>query len=202
VVGEEEVKSPTDTSAVPKGAGETDALKANGYFAPSPHRYRTGLTAERLRELLSYDPLTGDFRWLVATSFRRDVGRIAGHINSRGGKVIRADRVLYQAHRLAFLYMTGKFPALDVDHADGNPSNNRWENLREASMSENIANSRRPSHNRSGFKGVSWDKTTWRARIGINGQDISLGSFKTPEEAHAAYIVAAVKYFGEFARAA
>jgi hypothetical protein len=166
--------------------------------APKP---RTNLSAERLREVLSYDPLTGEFRWLMASNPRVHVGKIAGCANSHGHWLIGIDGTQYYAHRLAFLYMTGKFPDLDVDHADGDRSNNRWANLREATDSLNQANARRPSHNTSGFKGVHWDrqKQKWRTAVRMQGRDIKLGFFDKPEEAHAAYLAAATRHFGEFA---
>lgn len=93
-------------------------------------------------------------------------------------------------------------PNIKVDHRDGNGLNNRRDNLRIASDSENMRNSRRPKNNTSGFKGVSWHKTykKWYAAIRYNGKSIHLGSFSTPQEAHKAYCDAAVKYHGDFAR--
>lgn len=162
------------------------------------------LSAERLREVLSYDPLTGEFRWLVSTARRIRVGDIAGFEIDRGRRGIKVDGSQYQAHRLAFLHMTGNFPDIEVDHIDTDPSNNRWANLREATRSENNANTRRNRRNTSGYKGVSWHKRDrkWCAQIHVSGRDIHLGQFSSPEEAHAAYVAAATKHFGEFARAA
>ena len=165
----------------------------------------SNLTVRRLRQLLSYDPLTGEFRWLVvAANHRPRIGQIAGCINGHGYRHIQIGRTRYDAHRLAFLYMTGKFPDLQVDHADGDRSNNRWSNLREASGSQNNANARQLRSNTSGYKGVSWlsRRKRWRSLIMVNGRQIYLGSYDCPQEAHAAYLDAAIKYFGAFARAA
>jgi hypothetical protein len=88
-----------------------------------------------------------------------------------------------------------------IDHRDGNRANNRWSNLRLATQSENSANRHRHINNTSGFKGVSlckWGK--WRACIEKNGRKIHLGMYDTPQAAHAAYVAAARKLFGEFAR--
>jgi HNH endonuclease/AP2 domain len=90
-----------------------------------------------------------------------------------------------------------------IDHRDGNSTNNRWSNLRLATVSQNNANRRRPRHNTSGYKGVSLCRRSgrrrWRAVIYKKGQ-IHLGTFPTPEAAHAAYVAAAPKVHGKFAR--
>ena len=87
-------------------------------------------------------------------------------------------------------------------HKDTNPSNNKWDNLREATPQENMRNQNRRITNSSGFKGVTYFPATrkWRARIKINYKQICLGLHDTPELAHQAYCEAAKKYFGEFAR--
>lgn len=162
------------------------------------------LTDERLREVLHYDPMTGDFTRLVGTARRVNVGDIAGSTNGQGYREIMIDRRRYLSHRLAWLYMTGRWPIAQIDHIDIDRANNRWANLREASRSQNQGNTRVPSTNTSGFKGVSLDKESrkWRAQIRAGGKKRWLGSFNTPDAAHAAYCAAAEKNFGEFARAA
>jgi hypothetical protein len=159
------------------------------------------ITAERLREVLSYDPETGEFRrrYRPGRGYCR-TGEIAGNYDNCGYRIIKIDKRSYKAHRLAWLYMTGKFPDRDIDHIDGFNAHNQWENLREANDSQNHANSK-PRDNMSGFKGVSWGggSRPWMARIRVNGREIYLGRFSTPEAAHAAYMDAARKYFGEYA---
>jgi hypothetical protein len=164
------------------------------------YNYRTNLTAERLREVLSYDPLTGEFRWKIKTG-RVCIGQISGSVSNQGYKNIRIDGTAYRASRLAFLYMIGRFPDFEVDHADSDPSNDTWANVREATRSQNIANTKRRSDNTSGFKSVCWSRALrkWYARIHVNNKEIWLGAFVTPAEAHAAYLAAAIKHFGEFA---
>jgi hypothetical protein len=97
----------------------------------------------------------------------------------------------------------GKWPPYDVDHIDNsNPLNDRINNLRLATRSQNNANRGKQSNNTSGFKGVHWDGFTsrWKAEITVNRKNINLGRFDKPEDAHAAYREAAIKHFGEFAR--
>jgi hypothetical protein len=113
--------------------------------------------------------------------------------------MIWIDGKRYYAHRLAWLYMTGKFPDQQIDHIDQDGTHNIWRNLREATNTQNAANSRR-RNNASGFKGVFWQRSRrWRASIMVNSRRIHLGYFNTPEEAYAVYLAAAQKYFGEFA---
>jgi hypothetical protein len=97
--------------------------------------------------------------------------------------------------------MTGEFPDQEIDHIDGDGTHNAWANLREATHIQNQANTRRHRNNTSSFKGISRSGPSgWRAIIKPNGHQIYLGSFPTPEAAHAAYMAAAQKHWGEFAR--
>lgn len=160
------------------------------------------LTAERLRSLISYDPDTGNFIWLVA---HRGivVGSEAGSLDRDGGYIqIGVDHRLYRAHRLAWLYMTGDWP-IEVDHKNGNRADNRWDNLREATRSQNNANGKRRADNTSGHKGISWDsrRGRWHAYININSKRRNLGCFREIESAIAARASAETSIFGEFARA-
>src|SRR4051794_4935854 len=125
------------------------------------------LTAERLREILSYDPETGLFTRLQSPrTGQRYTGKQAGSIKPSGYVKIRVDGRFYFAHRLAWTIMTGQNPPEAMDHIDCNPSNNRWSNLREATSSQNAANHRIRSNNSSGLKGVSFHKHSrlWNAR--------------------------------------
>ena len=162
----------------------------------------TELTAERLRSLLSYDPLTGDWVWLNPPGKRWKRGDKAGRRHAQGYWDIGIEKKRYRSARLAFLYVTGFWPEYFVDHIDGSRDNDRWLNLREATKSQNAANSRKPNHNTSGFKGVGWAKNEckWVAQIKVNGRHFALGYFDDPQVAHAAYVEAAKRMFGEFAR--
>lgn len=159
------------------------------------------LTAERLRELLHYNPETGVFTWLEARRCGR-TGKNAGTLKPNGYVEIEIEQRSYKAHRLAFLYMTGEWPDADVDHKNRRRADNRWTELRPASRAENLANSGPRRNNTSGFKGVSKraDTGRWRAQFRVGGKSVALGSFDTPEEAHQAYMAAAREHFGEFAR--
>lgn len=159
------------------------------------------LTADQLKEVLEYDSLTGKFkRKLQAGS--AVPGDAAGSPNGNGRLRILVLGKKYYAHRLAFLYMTGKFPTDEVDHINLDPTDNRFENLRESTHWQNQWNKPVTSANRSGFKGVHFSQKdrVWYANIWANKKRFGLGSFKDPAEAHAAYVAAAIKYHGDFRR--
>jgi hypothetical protein len=169
----------------------------------TPESPRSKLTAERLRELLRYDAETGV--WTARTSAHKGrwkAGRIAGAVLNTGYRYINVDGQLYLSSRLAFLYMTGEWPAEEVDHKDTDRSNDRWLNLRPATHAENMRNASISRNNKSGLKGVWLDKQPgrWVAYIMVSGRQRYLGSFTTKEATHAAYCAAAREYFGEFAR--
>jgi hypothetical protein len=162
----------------------------------------TKLTAERLREVLSYYPETGIFAWRVNTN-RVRVAQVAGNLNPRGYRRIKINGRDYKAHRLAWLYMTGEWPPTEIDHINCDRDDNRWANLRTATRGQNARNARRPAHNSSGLKGASWhagDKK-WRAQIRVDGRTKHLGQFDNPIDAHKAYVAAAEEHSGKFARA-
>lgn len=154
------------------------------------------ITAANIKELISYDPLTGQMHRLPDGFPPRN--------NGNGYLRINVGARQYYVHRLAWLYMTGEWPKRHIDHKDLNPGNNRWENLREATPQQNHMNRPINRNNGTGFKGVNRDhnnKTNpWRARICINGKSVDLGGFATPEQAHARYIEEAVRLYGDYAR--
>lgn len=170
-----------------------------------PTVVRKGLSATQLRRLLNYDPRTGLFKWRVERRGRPHgripPGTIAGSIWADGYRHICIDYVAYPAARLAFLWMTGRWPRLGMDHKNRNRADDRWRNLREATWSQNQMN-KINSNNALGLKGVcwEWDRDKYKAYIEVNGRSMHLGRFETAEEAQAAYAVAARKHFGEFAR--
>jgi hypothetical protein len=154
----------------------------------------------RLRALLHYHPQTGEFRWLKRVSPSIQPGDMAGTLDNQGYRRIIIKGRPYRAHHLAWFYMKGKWCRLVIDHRDGDPANNRWNNLRSATRSQNSANRRLHRNNACGLKGVSAHGDRWCATICKNGRIRHLGLFPTPQAAHAAYAKAARKLFGEFAR--
>lgn len=155
------------------------------------------ITAERLREVVHYNPIDGIFTWRVAKP-RYAIGSVAGRIRSDGYYAIKIDQRDYLAHRLAWLYTNG-YSAIEIDHKNGNRDDCRIENLRECTRSQNFAN-RGPKPGRSLPKGVRPCRSRFQARIVFNRKEIHLGIFDTVEEARAAYLTAAQSFYGEFAR--
>lgn len=157
------------------------------------------LTAERLREVLIYE--AGVFRWRCSRGPRRP-GSVAGCANGEGYIVICIDGARHYAHRLAWLYVHGEWPEGEIDHRDRRKANNKIENLRDATRSENNANRAGQRANR--LKGAVWHKKAgrWMASIQVKGRSVYLGLHDTEEAAHAAYLAAAKEHYGVFARAA
>jgi hypothetical protein len=147
-------------------------------------------TADRLRQLVDYNPDTGRFTRKIRTSNRIDLSKPCGAYNSDGYLVTRIDGTKYPNHRLAWLYMTGNWPTLEIDHINGIRDDNRWANLREvtrAGNTQNTHNIRRPDGSYVGVRKVG---NVFTAVIFVNKVRIKLGTFDTAEEAHAAYLAA------------
>jgi hypothetical protein len=156
------------------------------------------ITQERLKELLNYDHTTGVWTWRV---WRGGSAPRAGEVACRKQqhpRQIKIEGRLYLTSRLAFLYMTGRWPETTVDHVNQDCLDDRWSNLREATRQQQNCNKR--GWAQSGFKGVRRDGNSFMARIGIDGKVIYLGSRPTAEEAHELYCAAAAKLHGKFAR--
>lgn len=160
------------------------------------------LTQQRLKELLHYDPDTGVFTWKPG---RRGVpsGAVAGSKHSDGYIKIRVDGGDYFAHRLAWLFTAGEWPANQIDHINGQKSDNRINNLREASHSQNEHNKGVRKDSLTGVKGVQWHPASkrFKAIIKLHGKAQILGYFSTIEGAADAYRKAELELRGEFARA-
>ena len=162
-------------------------------------RQKEPLTLERLREILRYDADTGVFTWLKPLANRTKPGDIAGTVNKRTGySLVAINYKMYMAHRLAWFYHYGVWPVDFIDHIDMDKANNRISNLREATKSQNQANTKVRCDNKTGVKGVRFDRRRNKYKAIILGKQI--GRFDTVEQASAAYSDAAVKMFGDYAR--
>ncbi len=155
------------------------------------------ITRELLHKILDYDPTTGYFTWKVKIASKVVVGTCAGSLHKPSGYIqIKLFGHRYAAHRLAFLYVHGWLPDF-VDHDDGCGSHNWIKNLREATQSQNMCNSKAKGSNK--FKGVfQIPNGRWRAHIHFNGKGKHLGYFDTAEEAHEFRCLAADMIHGEF----
>jgi hypothetical protein len=151
-------------------------------------RMRDALSHEEIKRLLNYDPDTGKFTWKITVNSRAPAGSVAGCINPDGYRQIRVAGIVYKAHRLAWLYVTGKFPLNGVDHINGDRMDNRIDNLRDVSHRENHQNTK--FHRNGRLFGTSFHKQSkkWEARIRVRDKRIYLGSFDTEQEAHKSYL--------------
>jgi hypothetical protein len=156
-----------------------------------------------LKEILSYDAGSGHFTYKVKRG-RMNPGDRAGSVDMNGYCGILINKKEYKQHRLAWFYVYGEWPDGDIDHINGDRTDNRIANLRPATDALNTLNKSWESCNRAGFRGVSWHKTErskgkWRVRITANGVRKSIGNFDSLEEAISARICAENEFYGEFA---
>lgn len=166
------------------------------------------MPAKAVKELLSYNPETGELRWCYRESARaswntRYAGKVAG--TKKPGEIQvsvswEGRKRLYRAHHLAWAIQTGEWPPGEVDHRDGDPHNNAWTNLRRATRAQNCAN-RRVVTGELALLGVYFvrNKGRFGAQIKKDGEHTWLGLFENPESAARAYDAAAKKLHGEFA---
>jgi hypothetical protein len=155
---------------------------------------KADLTAQRLRELLDYDPESGRFVWRVYRGRTAKPGTVAGNHHPEGYKIIMICGHSYGAHRLAWLHAHGVMPSGQIDHINGVRNDNRLSNLRDVTRAvnkQNIKGARKDSK-ASGLVGAYWHNVSkkWFSNIGVNGKRLHLGMFATAEEAHASYIEA------------
>lgn len=160
------------------------------------------ITQELLHKLFDYRE-DGNLIRKVRVANRIKIGDVAGWLHPSGYFRVSVEKRDYAVHRLIFLYHHGYLtPGMEIDHIDGNPSNNRIENLREVTRTQNALNSKISSTNTSGVKGVIWLKKAgkWAAYIYVLGKQKSIGRYNTLEEAEAVVREAREKYHGEYAR--
>jgi hypothetical protein len=161
------------------------------------------LTADYFRKLYKYEPLTGKIISNYCGGRIKFGQQLALSTDSGGYPHMNIAGKLYPVHRLAVLYMTGNFPApgTGVDHINRVVTDNRWENLRVITQSQNGMNRGLSTNNTSGVKGVSWHprKQLWNVKITVARQQIHVGSYPVKEAAIAARKIAEAKYHGEFA---
>ena len=165
---------------------------------------RNDLTAEFVRSILEYDGKTGLFRWKFNPQRKKEwntrrAGKAAG---GKSGDVhtIRIDDRLYLSHRIAWLITYGEWPADEIDHINGDPMDNRVENLREATHAENSCNRSFQCNNTNGFIGVRFrpHHGKWEGRINFNGKTVWRKYFDTAQEAAAARRIAVEEIHGDF----
>ena len=164
------------------------------------------ISAEYARTIFTYEPETGLLRWRYNPARpkewnTRHAGMVAGSLGPHGRIDVRFEHVLYLGHRLAWLLMTGEWPE-EIDHKNGNPSDNRWTNLRLATRSQNTCNRKKPANNTSGFVGVRYrpHHKKWEARITLHRVLVWHSYHDSAQEAAAARRAALPEFHGEFIR--
>ena len=153
-----------------------------------------------MMEHLHYDPETGIFTRRKGIQSRA-AGAIAGHPNQGGYLAIGLNYKTYRAHRLAWLYMTGKYPEQDIDHINGVKTDNRFCNLRDVSGTVNMQNIIKPrKNNKCGYRGVCFRNGKYIATIRAGDKTFHIGKFESVEEAHEAYVREKIKRHPGFAQ--
>jgi hypothetical protein len=148
--------------------------------------------ADRLKEVLHYDPSTGVFTWATNMGGRGKVGAVAGWSHQDGYMEIGVFGRKVRAHRLAWLFVFGRWPICQIDHINGDRADNRIENLREVTDKENRQNLRTAmvTNKTTGLLGSAptANGKRWMAKISLHRKQIYLGTFDSPELAHQAYL--------------
>lgn len=157
------------------------------------------LSQEYLKQLFEYKD--GNLYWKIARSKRIKIGQKAGSIAKDKRERINIDKQFYLSHRLIYAFHYNQCPDY-IDHIDGNHSNNNIENLRPTTVPTNQWNRKIDSRNKSGIKGVCWDKfrNKWVSSVRKHNKNIYLGRFDTIQEAEKAVKIGRNELHGEFAR--
>jgi hypothetical protein len=161
---------------------------------------KTDLTAERLRELLSYDPETGVFTWRVRIRGNVHPGMASASSRRRGYARVKVDGHAYAAHRLAWLYVYGEWPAGFIDHKNRDRADNRISNLRIATLSQNQHNRGASRLSSTGVKGVYLDRKRggYQVSLAVNYKSVYIGRCKTIAEGAELYRAAVSKHHRDF----
>lgn len=159
------------------------------------------VSIDRLHEVLRLTE-AGKLFWRVTLSNRAVAGSETGTTNSNGYRVIGIDGTQFYVHRVVFAMANNRWTDREIDHVNGVKTDNRSENLREATRSQNGCNTSIGPTNKSGVKGVSWHKLRmkWRAKIQINGRSVYLGEHEDIDLAELVVTEARLRLHGEFAR--
>jgi hypothetical protein len=177
-------------------------MEAAGQIAEASREGQIMKPIEReLRTVLRYEPKTGHFYWL------RQIGRSrldvpAGDTTRMGYRRVKYRGKSYMIHVLAWLFMTGEWPSKSIDHKNCDRADNKWRNLRLATASQNVANSKKKFCSQSGFTGVRklGHRQRWSSTVYHERKHIYVGTFDSPEQAYAAHLRMARKLRGEFFR--
>jgi hypothetical protein len=167
-------------------------------------RGRHHFSAEYLHRKFTYDPATGEFRWVSDCNYKKYfAGDSAGWVDDCGYLKLKIEGLDYFAHVIAFCMMTGEWPKDQVDHRDGEPGNLIWKNIRPATIAQNAKNKGLAKSNTSGTTGVNYSvrQGKWVVRIGVDGNRLSLGCFDNYDEARSVRLSAQKKFYGDFSRA-
>ena len=164
------------------------------------------VTPQSVREAFDYDPATGIVRWRKQCGPRCRVGAQVGTKHYTGYLTVKLAGKRHQLHRIIWLWMTGHWPPVFIDHKNGKPLDNRWANLRLATVAENNRNCFAHRDNKLNTKGVSEVKSRrgvvkYRAQIKHRGKVYYLGQYDTIELAANAYKIAAATMHGEYMNA-
>lgn len=164
------------------------------------------ITLEIAKALFRYDPESGLLTWNFSSAQIKEGHEAGTNTTSSQSKTeyrgIKLFGATYKVHRIIWLMQTGEWPKGDVDHIDGNGLNNKWENLRDVTHSQNLMNAAVRSDSTTGYKGVSYDKQRckWYAYINIDGKRKMLGRHGSLQEAVNARAIAERNLFGEYAK--
>lgn len=167
-------------------------------------RPRQGACKSDIDRFVLYDPEAGTFTRLAKANVRGKgrIGDLVGSMHSGGYLEMQIDGRRMFGHQAAWLLMTGEWPTFQIDHINGDRSDNRWSNLRRSTQQQNSANMKRRSNNKSGYKGVvRTPNGKWAAFIHVKRKTHALGTYDCPRVAHRAYIMASRFAWGNYARA-